>query len=136
MLKDGHYEIGLLWTEDKPNLPYNRQLAVQRLHNSEKKLVRNPLLTEKYKNTIQDYLDQGYAQKPTSDQATNCTGITNYIPHHFVSSKGKPHKIRVAFDAVANYKSTPPRWNSPCRGEGAYPLRSSNQCINKWSSSE
>ena len=31
---------------------------------------------------------------------------------------------------------SPPRWNSPCRGEGAYPLRSSNQCINKWSSSE
>ena len=21
----------------------------------------------------------------------------------------------------------PPRWSSPCRGEGAYPLRSSNQ---------
>ena len=30
----------------------------------------------------------------------------------------------------------PPRCNSPCRGEGAYPLRSSNQCINKWSLSE
>ena len=44
-----------------------------------------------------------------------------------------------AFDCV-NYKLCyhfiPPRWNSPCRGEGAYPLRSSNQCINKWSSSE
>ena len=28
VLKNGHYEIGLLWKEDKPNLPYNRQLAV------------------------------------------------------------------------------------------------------------
>ena len=37
---------------------------------------------------------------------------------------------------VASYTSIPPRWNSPCRGEGAYPPRSSNQCINKWSSSE
>ena len=34
------------------------------------------------------------------------------------------------------YKVPPPRWNSPCRGEGAYPLRSSNQRINKWSLSE
>ena len=31
MLKEGHYETGLLWKEDKPNLPYNRQLAVQQL---------------------------------------------------------------------------------------------------------
>ena len=23
----------------------------------------------------------------------------------------------------------PPRWSSPCRGEGAYPLRSSNQSV-------
>ena len=34
------------------------------------------------------------------------------------------------------YVSSPARWNSPCRGEGAYPLRSYNQCINKWSSPE
>ena len=33
-------------------------------------------------------------------------------------------------------KDVPPRWNSPCRGEGAYLPRSSSQCINKWSSSE
>ena len=31
VLKEGHYETGLLWKEDKPNLPYNRQLAVQQL---------------------------------------------------------------------------------------------------------
>ena len=29
VLKDGHSEAGLLWKEDKPNLLYNRQLAVQ-----------------------------------------------------------------------------------------------------------
>lgn len=33
VLKDGHYEIGLLWKDDKTNLSYSRQLAVQRLHN-------------------------------------------------------------------------------------------------------
>ena len=35
-----------------------------------------------------------------------------------------------------SYEALSPRWNSPCRGEGAYSLSSSNQCINKWSSSE
>ena len=24
VLKDGHYEIGLLWKNDRPSLPYNR----------------------------------------------------------------------------------------------------------------
>ena len=29
--KEGKYETGLLWKDDKVNLPNNRQLAVQRL---------------------------------------------------------------------------------------------------------
>ena len=33
VLKDEYYETGLLCKEDTPNLPYNRQLAVQRLQN-------------------------------------------------------------------------------------------------------
>ena len=60
----------------------------------------------KYKNTIREYLGRGYAQQVTPDQATNCGGITNYIPHHCVSNKSKPDKIRVAFDAGANYNNT------------------------------
>ena len=32
-----------------------------------------------------------------------------------------------------NSSIDPPRWNSSCHVEGAYPPRSSNQCINKWS---
>ena len=34
------------------------------------------------------------------------TDITNYIPHHCVSSKSKPGKIRVVFDAGAKYNKT------------------------------
>ena len=72
----------------------------------ERKLVRNPVLAEKYKNTIQEYLDRVHAQKLTTDQATNCTDITNYIPHHCVYSKSKPDKIRVVFDAGAKCNNT------------------------------
>ena len=52
------------------------------------------------------YLDQGYAEKLTTDQATICTGITNYIPHHCVSSKSKPDKIHVEFDASVKYNKS------------------------------
>ena len=34
--KKGEYETGLLWREDRVNLPNNRQLAVQRLHSLKK----------------------------------------------------------------------------------------------------
>ena len=59
----------------------------------ERKLVRNPVLAEKYKNI-------------TTEQATNCTGITHDIAHHFVSSKSKPDKINVVFDAGPKYSTS------------------------------
>ena len=39
----------------------------------------------------------------------------------FLSEKIAEH------DGIGCYQAAPPRWNSPCGGEGAYPLRSSNQ---------
>ena len=67
----------------------------------ERKLVRNQVIAEKYKNTIQEYLDRDYAQNFTTDQTSICNGITSYIHHRCVSSKNIPDKIRVAFDAGA-----------------------------------
>ena len=57
VLKDGHYEIGLLRKNDRPSLPYNRQLAVQRFNNLEKKLYRNPKLAQKYRDTINEHIN-------------------------------------------------------------------------------
>ena len=38
VLKDQTYEIPLLWKEDHPKLPNNKELALQRLYSLEKKL--------------------------------------------------------------------------------------------------
>ena len=38
--KEGEYETGLLWREDRVNLPNNRQLTVQRLQSLEKKVSK------------------------------------------------------------------------------------------------
>ena len=51
------------------------------------------------------------------------------------SSVNRLHKFTIP-NLQSPQIDIPPRWNSPCRGEGAYPPRSSNQCINQWSSSE
>ena len=40
-LKHNRYEVGLLWKKDIPELPFNRNLAVQRFKSLEKKFIKN-----------------------------------------------------------------------------------------------
>ena len=44
VLKNQRYEIPLLWKEDPPKLPNNKELALQRLYSLEKKLQKSPEL--------------------------------------------------------------------------------------------
>ena len=44
VLKNERYEIPLLWKEDHPRLPNNKELALQRLYSLEKKLQKSPEL--------------------------------------------------------------------------------------------
>ena len=37
----GKYQVGLLWKKDNPVLPYNRNLALKRLENLEKKFSKD-----------------------------------------------------------------------------------------------
>ena len=54
VLKNQRYEIPLLWKEDHPKLPNNKELALQRLYSLEKKLQKSPELEEKYRNAIEE----------------------------------------------------------------------------------
>ena len=103
---NGRYEVGLLWKDETPSLPYNRQLAVQRLKSTESKLQRQPEHFQKYAATIKDYLDKGHASLLLPAETDTCTPITNYIPHHGVTNPHKPGKVRVVFDASAQYNGT------------------------------
>ena len=92
-----HYSVGLLWKENNPQLPNNRDMALQRLQGMKKRFNANPQLFEKYKEKIQEYVDCGYAMLvPQSDSAVKKR--INYIPHHGVSTA---FKLRVVFDCNA-----------------------------------
>ena len=52
LFKEGKYETGLLWKEDRVNLPNNRQLEVQRLQLLEKRLAKNEDFETKYHKTV------------------------------------------------------------------------------------
>ena len=101
---DNRYSIGMLWKEKNTSLPNNKQLAEQRLKSLERKLSKQPKLEDKYRNTIQSYIDKGYARKLTDQEVQTKSSITNYLPHNYVINPKKPDKIRIVFDARAKYQ--------------------------------
>ncbi|XP_057290783.1 uncharacterized protein LOC130613459 [Hydractinia symbiolongicarpus] len=103
-IKDGHFEVGLLWKDEKPKLPYNRELAVQRLKSNERKLSKQSILAENYRLQVKEYIALGHARKLSDFEKNQTSNITNYIPHHGVVHPNKPAKVRVVFDAAAKYK--------------------------------
>ena len=104
--KNNQYSVGLLWKTEQPLLVNNRPLAVSRLYSLEKKFQKEPDFKKMYFDTMNDYVNKGHAKKLTNNEKTYLSNITNYIPHHGVSHPNKPNKIRVVFDAAAEYKKS------------------------------
>ena len=101
-----HYETGLLWKNDDPQLPNNRKIAEARLSSLRRKFQKDPELESKYRRTMQDYIDRGYARKLSNLEAETTSSKTNYLPHHAVLNPNKPGKVRVVFDAAAKHEGT------------------------------
>ena len=63
-VKNGNrYEVGLLWKNEERKLPYNRDLAVNIFKSTENKFNKNPEIATKYKETVNSYIESGYARK-------------------------------------------------------------------------
>ena len=100
---DGHYQIGLLWKQEVPSLPFNRAAAEARLQHLKRRFSRDPDLEAKYRAVIDDYVIKGCARKLTPEEAARKSNITWYLPHHPVFNVNKPQKCRVVFDAAAKF---------------------------------
>ena len=100
---DGHYQMGLPWRYEEPFLPDNRPLAEARLQHLKRRLIKDDGLKQKYAETIQGYLDKGYARELSRDEQPQ-TGKGWSLPHHPVFHPQKPDKVRVVFDCAANYR--------------------------------
>ena len=86
-----HYKVGLLWKENA-KMPNNNWLAEKQLKQLKTKLSKKPVLREKYEENLQKDLQTGYVVK--IDPCTENTKSVSYRPHHSVSNKNKPGKIR------------------------------------------
>ncbi|XP_047129507.1 uncharacterized protein LOC124809450 [Hydra vulgaris] len=97
--ENGRYELKLPW-KDNRHLDNNYTMALNRLQNTEKQLMKNKSLGEEYNNIIKQYQEKGYLEK------INKTDLGDgwYLPHFPNLRPDKSTtKVRIAFDGFAKY---------------------------------
>ena len=100
-LVNGHYSVGMLWTNEDPWLPDNRRMVEVRLQSLKRKLKRSENFHRKYRDFMDNLVSKGYARKLTAKEAERRSRKTWYLPHHGVFHPQKKDKICVVFDAPA-----------------------------------
>eukprot|EP00795_Rhopilema_esculentum_P012680 gene12680-3393_t len=96
---DGRYEIRIPWKKER-KLDDNYEMALNRLANTEKRLLRDIQLGNSYNEIIQQYLRKGYLEKVDKESGKDCW----YLPHFPVLRPDKATtKVRIVFDGSAKY---------------------------------
>ena len=99
---DGHYQVALPWRADPPYLPNNRSMVERRAVLLRKRLLRDQDLFSKYNTTMNEYIEQGHAERVLTDELRPVDRPPWYLPHHPVMHPLKPEKVRVVFDCAAS----------------------------------
>ncbi|XP_043212016.1 uncharacterized protein LOC122376283 [Amphibalanus amphitrite] len=81
-------------------------MALRRLQQLEKGLLRQPEKADKYQKIIDGYLDQGFARRLPEEELLKYHPRRWYLPHHGVTNPHKPGKLRLVFDAAASSQGT------------------------------
>ena len=102
--KDGHFQVGLPWREKPVKFPNNKPMAERRLDSLKRQLKKDGELFDKYKRAMQDYIDKGHAERITEKELEEKSSKIWYLPHHPVTHRLKPEKVRVVFDCAAKYE--------------------------------
>ena len=105
---DGHYEVPLPLKEEGLKLPNNLTLALSRLERLKQRLKRDRKYREHYEAFMKEMIDKGQAERVPDEELHLSNGRIWYIPHHGVYHPQKLDKIRVVFDASAEYKGESP----------------------------
>ena len=74
------YEVPILWKQIDSSLLNNYEIALRKLRSHHQQFLGNPDLFEKYKETTNTYIKQGYARKVTKEKNINTNhGICHII---------------------------------------------------------
>ena len=107
-LVNGHYQVPMLWRKETSciNLPDSQPVALQRYRTLLKRFRRDNEFKELYCQTMNSYIDKGWARRLTEEEAIRRTPKTWYLPHFGVTNPHKPGKVRIVFDAAATTEGT------------------------------
>ncbi|MCG8047834.1 MAG: hypothetical protein N0E48_19785, partial [Candidatus Thiodiazotropha endolucinida] len=93
------YRVAIPWKERTPVLPDNYTMALRRLENTEKRLMRSPDIAKMYAEIIEEYVRKGYIRKVPEQEHSQSKW---YLPHFPVLRPDKDTtKTRIVFDASA-----------------------------------
>ena len=94
----------LPWRQDPPVILNDKPMAERRFRSLKNRLENCCELLEKYTNTMQDYINKGYAEKVPKEELEKDEGTVWYFPHHPVTHCLKPNEVRIAFACVAKFR--------------------------------
>jgi hypothetical protein len=102
-MSDGHYQLPIPFKTNRSAIQNNKSVALFRLQLLKKKLDKDAALKKKYTEFMEDMVLKGYAEKLPCHDERGSEAVW-YLPHHAVTSKSKPDKVRVVLDCAAKYK--------------------------------
>ena len=68
-----------------------------------KRLLKDKDLFSKYNATMNEYIQEGHAERVPTDELQPGDRPVWYLPHHPVTHPLKPEKVRVVFDCAAQF---------------------------------
>ena len=105
---EGCYETRLPWKQNHPDLPTNKQVSLQRLNGTLKKLERRNLL-QQYDDVMKQQLAKGILELAPEEPTAE---VIHYIPHKAVArEQAETTKLRIVYDASARASSESPSLN-------------------------
>ncbi|GFW49734.1 DUF1758 domain-containing protein [Trichonephila clavipes] len=99
---NNRYVVELPFRKHWNELSNNFSVAKQRFQSLWRRLRRNKTLYTQYKETIQDYLNQGIIEK-VKDTEINVHKPIYYLPHQAIKKEGRvTTSTRIVFDAASH----------------------------------
>ena len=99
---NGHFQVALPWRHDPTYLPYSKMMAERRALLLKKRLMKDEDLLEKYRTTMNDYIEKGNAEMVPEEELNTGNRPVWFLPHHPL----KPDKFRVVYDCAAKFGQT------------------------------
>ncbi|XP_068154970.1 uncharacterized protein [Drosophila tropicalis] len=100
-LKNGRYEVGLMWKDPEVSLPDSYANALKRLKCLQKQFSRQPQLKEQITKQIENLVEKGYARMLTPEEIAAPNRRTWYLPTFITKNPNKPEKVRLVWEAAA-----------------------------------